>query len=83
MKVLVKILLEERPEGVNDLWVHMRDGSTLKDLVEHLEAIGLKIDLSRNTIILVNGRHADYIGGLGTCLNDLDEVVLMHPPEGG
>lgn len=42
-----------------------------------------KGDMAKGYIILVNGRHIEFTGGLQTKLKDGDEIVIFPPSGGG
>ncbi|ABN69772.1 MoaD family protein [Staphylothermus marinus F1] len=64
-----------------------RDKSTFRDLLDKLEDIKkIKDDLEKKgwrLIILVNGKHIEFLNGMDTVLNDGDEIAIFPPAAGG
>ncbi|MEM2185230.1 MAG: MoaD family protein [Candidatus Methanomethylicia archaeon] len=64
------------------------DHTTFKQLLDYTEdlkqyLIDEKREMARGYIILVNGRHIEFTGGLQTTLKDGDEIVIFPPSGGG
>jgi len=86
MKVRVKFAGDMHKKfGMADLWLFLPDETTVKEFLAKLEKEkGVKIDLEdTSTVVLVNGRRVEFIGGLKASLKDMDEVVVMPIIAGG
>ncbi|ACS90669.1 hypothetical protein TSIB_1618 [Thermococcus sibiricus MM 739] len=86
MKVFVK-LIAQVAEGIERLefWVFLEENSTLGDLLKKLE-LERKIKIEwdkRNIVILINGRSAEFLGGVKAKLKDMDKIVIMPVAAGG
>ncbi len=75
-----------------DLWVELKDGSTIKDLLDSLceshprmkSAIFDESGKVREYVILMkNRKDVDSLEGLGTTLSEGDEVAILPPIAGG
>jgi len=86
MKVFVK-LIAQAAEGADkpEFWVFLGENSTLGDLLKKLERErGIKIEWDkRNIVILINGRSAEFLGGVKAKLKDMDRIVIMPVAAGG
>jgi len=86
MKVFVK-LIAQAAEGVDkpEFWVFLGENSTLGDLLKKLERErGIKIGWGkRDIVILINGRSAEFLGGVKAKLKDMDRIVIMPVAAGG
>lgn len=86
MKVHVKFAGDmHKKYSVTDLWLILPSEVTVKEILAKLEnEKGIKINLENSsTVILVNGRRVDFIGGLNANLKDMDEIVIMPIIAGG
>ncbi|KUJ98581.1 MAG: Uncharacterized protein XD43_1753 [Thermococcales archaeon 44_46] len=86
MKVFVKLVAQVAGEvDKPEFWVFLEDGSTLKDLLQKLEAEkGIKVDFSKkDVVILINGRSVEFLGGIEAKLKDMDRVIIMPVAAGG
>jgi molybdopterin synthase sulfur carrier subunit len=87
MKVLVKFVGSPYVIiGISDTWlVFDKNEITVRELLTKLEMErGVKLNLEiANIVVLVNGRHIEFMGGLDTELKDLDEVVVASIIAGG
>jgi molybdopterin converting factor small subunit len=68
-----------------DLWIHLQNGATMKELLEKLEREkSIKVNLQDpSMVILVNGRRVEFSGGLNAVFKDNDEIVIMPIIGGG
>ena len=86
MKVFVK-LIAQAAEGADkpEFWVFLGENSTLGDLLKKLERErGIKIGWGkRDIVILINGRSAEFLGGVKAKLKDMDKIVIMPVAAGG
>jgi molybdopterin converting factor small subunit len=65
--------------GVSDIWLSFNeDKVSAKEVFTKLEKEkGVKPNIrDSNIIVLINGRHMEYIGGLDAELKDSDEIVV-------
>ena len=88
MKVKVKAFFTLREKlGWKEKTVELPEGSTVKDLIELFPIIKHEIKRYKakgyNMIIMVNGRHIEFLNGLDTMLRDGDEVAFFPPAAGG
>ncbi|MEM4577109.1 MAG: ubiquitin-like small modifier protein 1 [Candidatus Nezhaarchaeales archaeon] len=93
MKVKVKFFAFIREvAGVNEVEVEIKEGMTIMDLIKKLsERLPQKFrdfvfeghEISKNIIILVNGKGISELYGLETKLKSGDEVALLPPVSGG
>ena len=86
MKVFVK-LIAQVAEGIGrpEFWIFLEENSTLEDLLKKLELERrIKIEWDkRNIVILINGRSAEFLGGVKAKLKDMDKIVIMPVAAGG
>ncbi len=63
------------------------DKLRFRDLLEKLDDLKkIKIDLEKkgwNLVVLVNGKHVEFLGGLDAVLHDGDEIAVFPPAAGG
>jgi len=64
------------------------ENPTLQDLLNELSDLKRWIvnendELVKGFIVLINGRHVEFTGGLKTALKDGDEVTVFPPSGGG
>lgn len=93
MKVKAKFFAFIREvAGVNEVEVEVEDDTTIVDLIKKLsERLPQKFrefvfeghEVSKNIIILVNGKGISELDGLETKLKSGDEVALLPPVSGG
>jgi MoaD family protein len=79
--------------GKDEVQVNLSEGSSLKDAISKLiEDEGALRDLildpelkdpRPNTIILINGREMNVLGGLKTEIKDGDEIIIIPVVHGG
>ncbi|MGC8974698.1 MAG: MoaD/ThiS family protein [Thermoprotei archaeon] len=60
---------------------------TLKDVLDAVPELGLLLveqdTLKRGFIILINGRHAEFLGGLQAIVRDGDTIAIFPQSGGG
>ena len=88
MKVKVKAFFTLREKlGWKEKTVELPEGSTVRDLIEVFPVIKQEIERYKskgyNMIIMVNGRHIEFLNGLDTVLKDGDEIAFFPPAAGG
>lgn len=96
MRITVKAFANLRSilGGSHKILLELREGSSLKDLINTLsEKYGKlfkesilqpeKDEIHPYIKILLNGRDVEFLNGLLTKLNDGDEVVIIPPAGGG
>ena len=72
--------------GRSYVWLFFENSPiTLRKLLEKLELeAGIKINLKDpNLVVLINGKLAEFIGGLNATLKDMDEVIITSISGGG
>lgn len=88
MKIKVKVFFTLREKlGWKEKIIEMPSGSTIKDLIEVFPRINNEIEryrsIGHSMIIMVNGRHIEFLNGYDTVLQDGDEVSFFPPAAGG
>jgi len=71
--------------SMEDVWIYLQNGATMKEVLEKLEREkSIKVNLQNSsTVVLINGKRMEFVGGLNTTLRDLDEIVIMPIIGGG
>ena len=88
MKIRVKVFFTLRERlGWKEKLVELPENTKLRDLLDLLPAIKEEINRYRvrgySMIIMINGRHAEFLGGLDAELHEGDEVAFFPPAAGG
>jgi molybdopterin converting factor small subunit len=86
MRVHVKFVGRLHEEfRAEDLWIHLQNGATMKEVLEKLESEkSIKVNLQNpSMVVLVNGKRMEFVGGLNATLKNLDEIVIMPIIGGG
>ncbi len=90
IKVFVEVFMDLKDKlGWSKKEVELSsENPTLKDLLDRLNDLKRLLlnennELVKNFIVLVNGKHVEFIGGLKTPLKNGDEVVVFPPSGGG
>ena len=88
VKIRVKVFFTLRERlGWKEKLVELPENTKLRDLLDLLPAIKEEINRYRakgySMIIMINGRHAEFLGGLDAALHEGDEVAFFPPAAGG
>jgi len=89
-RVLVEVFMDLKYKlgwSRKEIELH-KENPTFKDLLDELKDLKSWLlnennELARNFIILINGRHIEFTGGLKTTLKDGDEITIFPPSGGG
>lgn len=89
-KVTIEVFLTLKEKlGWNKREVNFNEDSiTFKDILDYIKdlkqyLIDEKGNMSKGYIILINGRHIEFTGGLQSKLKNGDEIVIFPPSGGG
>ncbi len=88
MRIKIKVFFTLREKlGWKEKTIDVPDGTTVGDLIEMFPMIKEEIERYRakgfDMIIMVNGRHIQFLNGLSTMLRENDSVEFFPPAAGG
>jgi len=88
VKVRVKVFFTLRERlGWKEKLVELHENARLRDLLDLFPAIKEEFNRYRtkgyNMVVMINGRHVEFLGGLDAVLHDGDEVAFFPPAAGG